>query len=106
MKNKQTISIYKETIEALYQEKDVQPVIGSILNCTETNEPADIEQKGTKRTRNNTALLKLKTVKPRKEETGNTMNLGKDIGTFFKPIVRKTKKLKTYPETVSVIILD
>ena len=34
---------------------------------------------------NQTALLKLKTAKPREDKIGNTMNLGKDIRTFFKP---------------------
>ena len=70
---------------ALYQEKDGQPVIGSILNCSETTKPADCEWRGAKRTRNKTALLKLKTAKPREEKAGNTMNLGKDIRTYFKP---------------------
>ena len=70
---------------ALYQEKDGQPVIGSILNCSETTKPADCEWRGAKRTRNQTALLKLKTAKPREEKAGNTMNLGKDIRTYFKP---------------------
>ena len=30
-------------IDALYQEKDGRPVIGSIMNCSETTEAADIE---------------------------------------------------------------
>ena len=46
--------MYKEMIEPLYQEKDGRPVIGSILNCSKTIEPADIELRGTKRTRNQT----------------------------------------------------
>ena len=103
---KQIISMYEEMIEALYQEKDGRPVIGSILNCSETTEPADIERRGTKRTRNQTASLKLKTAKPREDETGNTMNLGKDIRTFFKPTASKSKKRKTSLDTESVIILD
>ena len=106
VKNKQIISLYEEMIEALHQEKDGRPVIESILNCSETTEPADIARTGTKRTRNQTASLKLKTAKLREDETGNTMNLGKDIRTFFKPTANKPKKLKTSPETESVIILD
>ena len=43
VKNKQIISMYEEMIEVLYQEKNGRPVIGSILNCSETTEPADIE---------------------------------------------------------------
>ena len=85
-------------IEALYQEKDGRPVIGSILNCSETTEPADIEQRGTKRTRNQTASWKLKAAKPREDETGNTMNLGKGIKIFFKPTANEPKKLKTFPD--------
>ena len=61
----------RETIEVLYQEKDGRPVIGSTLNCSETTEPADIERRGTKRTRNQTVSLKLKMAKPREDETGN-----------------------------------
>ena len=95
VKNKQIISMYDKMIETLYQEKDGRPVIESILSCGETTEPADIEQRGRKRTRNQTASLKLKTVKPREDETGNTINLGKGIRTFFKPTANK-----------SVIILD
>ena len=83
VKNKQIISMYEETIEALYQEKDGRLVIGSILNCSETTEPADIKRRGTKRTRNQTASLKLKTAKAREDKTGNTMNLGKDILELF-----------------------
>ena len=95
VKNKQIISMYEEMIETLYQEKEERPVIESILNCGETTEPAGIEQRGRKRTRNQTASLKLKTVKPREDETGNTINLGRGIRTFFKPTANK-----------SVIILD
>ena len=77
------------------------------MNCSETTEPADIEQRGTKRTRNQIASLKLKTAKPREDETGNTMNLGKDIKTFFKPNSSNPKKLETSSsDTESVIILD
>ena len=106
VKNKQIISMYQEMIEALYQEKDDILNIGSILNCSETTEPADIERRGTKRTRNQTASLKRKRAKPREDETGNTLNLGKDIRTFFDPTVSKPKKPNTPPETESVIILD
>ena len=49
VKNKQIISMYEEVIEALYQE-DGWPVIGSILNWSETTEPADIEWRGEKNT--------------------------------------------------------
>ena len=52
VKNKQITSMYEEMTEGLCQEKDVRPVIGSILNCSETTEPADIERRGRKRTRN------------------------------------------------------
>ena len=83
--------MYKEIIETLYQEKVGQPVKGSILKCSETNEPADIEWRGTKRALNKTASLKLKTAKPREDETGDTMNLGKYIRTFFKPTANKPK---------------
>ena len=68
VKNKQIISMYKEMIEALYQEKDGRAVLGSILNCSETIEPGDIKRRGMKRTRNQTASLKLKTGKPREDE--------------------------------------
>ena len=95
-KNKQIISMYEKMIEALYQEKDGWPVIGSILNCSETTEPADIKQRWTKRTCNQTASLKLKMAKPREDETGNTMNLEKDIRTFFKPIANKPKKTENF----------
>ena len=47
------------------------------MNCSETNEPADIKQRGTKRKRNQTASLKLKKAKPREDETGD-INFGKD----------------------------
>ena len=43
---------------------------------------------------------------PREDERGNTMNLGKDIRTFFKPTANKPKKLETSPETKSVIISE
>ena len=33
----------EEMIETLYQEKDGQPVIESILNFSETTKPADME---------------------------------------------------------------
>ena len=98
--------MYEKMIEALYQEKDGSPVIGSILNCRETTKPADIKRRVTKRTRNQIASMKVKTAKPREDETGNTMNLGKDIRTFFKPTINKPKKLKTFPDTESLIILD
>ena len=107
VKNKQIISMYEEMIEALYQENDGRSVIWSILNCSETTEPADIQQRGTKRTRNQTVSLKLKTAKPKEDETGNTMNLGKDIRTFFIPNSNNPKKLESSSsETESVIILD
>ena len=35
VKNKQIILMYEEMIQTLYQEKDGQRVIGSILNCSE-----------------------------------------------------------------------
>ena len=35
VKNKQTILMYEEMIQTLYQEKDGLRVIGSILNCSE-----------------------------------------------------------------------
>ena len=70
VKNKQIPQMYEEMIEALFQEKDGRPVIGSILNCSETTEPADIERRGTKRTRNQTASLQLKTAKPREIKQG------------------------------------
>ena len=98
--------MYEEMIEALYQEEDGWPVISSILNCSETTEPSYIEWRGTKRRRSQTASLKLKTVKPRKDETENAMDLEKDIRTFFNPTANKPKKLETSPETESVIILD
>ena len=43
VRNKQIIQMQDEMIDALYQEKDGRPVIGSIMNCSETTEPADIE---------------------------------------------------------------
>ena len=58
-----------------------------------------------KKTRNQTASSKLKTAKPREDETGNTMNFGKDFRTFSKPTANKSKKLKTSPETESVFIV-
>ena len=106
VKNKQIISLYEEMIEASYQEKDGRLVVGSILNFSETTEPSDIKRRETKRTRNQTAQLKLKTAKPREDEAGSTKNLGKDVKTFFKPTANKPKKLRTSPETKSVIILD
>ena len=105
LKNKQIISMYKEMIEALCKEKDGRPVMGSILNCSETAEPADIDWRGTS-FRNQTASLKLKTAKSRENETGNTMSLGKDFRTFLKPTANKPKKLKLSPDTESAIILD
>ena len=48
IKNKEIISNYEKSIEALYQEKDVWPVIGSILVCNQPHEPVDVEGKGTK----------------------------------------------------------
>ena len=106
VKNKQIISMYEEMIEALYQEKDGRLDTRSILNCSETTEPADIERIGRKRTRNQAVLLKLKTAKPREDKTGKAMNLGKVLEPFFKPTANKPKKLKTSPETKSEIILD
>ena len=82
VKNKHIISIHEEMIEALYQEKDGRPVMGSILNCSETTEPADIERRGTKRTRNQTASLKLKTAKSR-ENKQETISIWRKISETF-----------------------
>ena len=79
--------MFEEMMEMLQQEKNDRPVIRSILNCSETTEQADIERRGTKRTHNQTALLKLKTAKPRVDETGN-MNSEKDIRIFFMPTAK------------------
>ena len=49
--------MYEGIIEALYQEKDDRPVIGSILNWSETTEPADIDQRGAKRKSNQPFLF-------------------------------------------------
>ena len=106
MKIKQIILMYKEMIQALFEEKDSQPAIRSILNCCDTTESADIKQRGTKRTRNQSALLKLKKANPGKVKTRNNMNLGEDIKTFFKLTTNNPKILKTFPEMETVIILD
>ena len=106
VKSKQINLMYEEMIEALYQEKDGRSVIKPILNCSESTDPADIEWRGMKRACNQTVSLTLKTIKPGEDATGNTMNLGKDIRTFFKPAFSKPKKLKTSPEKESVINLD
>ena len=100
---KQIILMFKEMIQALYENKDIWSAMASILNCSKTTEPGYIERRGEKRTRNQTASLKPKTVKPRKDETGNTVNLGKYIRTFFKPTASKPKKLKIFPETEIII---
>ena len=83
MKIKQIILMYKEMIQALFEEKDSQPAIRSILNCCDTTESADIKQRGTKRTRNQSALLKLKKANPGKVKTRNNMNLGERYQNLF-----------------------
>ena len=91
-------------VEALYNEKDGRPVIGSIFNCCESTEPANIEERrGTRRASNRTVALNLQADKPRENE----MNFGKDIRTFFKPTGSRPKKKKTSASDVeNVIILD
>ena len=48
IKNKFIISKYEKLIEALYQEKDGRPVIGSVLVCNQPHEPANVDRKGKK----------------------------------------------------------
>ena len=69
VKNKEIISLYEKMVEALYNEKDGRPVIGSIFNCCETTEPANIEEpKGIRRASNRTVALNLQADKPRENE--------------------------------------
>lgn len=69
--NKEIISKYEELIDALYQEKDCWPVIGSILVFNQPHKPADVDHKGTKRKRSHA------TMNPSKKTQKD--NYGKDI---------------------------
>ena len=75
IKSKDIILKYEELIEAMHQEKNGRPVIGSILVCNQPHEPADVTRKGTKRRRSH-AIMNPST-KTRKD------NSGKDIILIF-----------------------
>ena len=83
-KNKEIVSKHKELIEALYQEKNVWPVTGSILVCNQPHERANVDR--TKRRHSHSTM------------NPSTMTQEDDYG----KVIRKFfKKLSTFNETVN-----
>ena len=80
IKNKFIISKYEKLIEALYQEKDGPPVIGSVLVCNQPHEPANVDRKGKKRRRSHATMNPSK--KTQKMENGKYKTMENTLGHF------------------------